>query len=356
MPRTNSAVLSHCPDCGPVSRREFIRSTAGAAALVGAASTGLVLPASAPAAGAASAAASPASSETLVARLYGTLSEEQRKAICFPFDHELRLKVDNNWQITPKSIGDVLNPDQRALVKEIFMGVHSEEYAQKVYDQVEHDGGGKGSFNKECAVALFGEPDPSGSGEKSKFEFVLTGRHCTRRCDGNSVAGAAFGGPIFYGHAAQGFNEPATHPGNAYWFQAVRANEVFQALDGKQRNLALRTDPRKEQGTSTVALSGKKQGLAGVPLTELAADQKDLVRKVMADLLAPFRKADAGEAMKLIEAAGFDHLHMAFYKNMDIGQDGVWDVWQIEGPGMLWYFRGAPHVHTWVNIREPAGT
>jgi hypothetical protein len=29
----------------------------------------------------------------------------------------------------------------------------------------------------------------------------------------------------------------------------------------------------------------------------------------------------------------------------------VWDVWQIEGPNMLWYFRGAPHVHCWVNIR-----
>ena len=43
---------------------------------------------------------------------------------------------------------------------------------------------------------------------------------------------------------------------------------------------------------------------------------------------------------------------MAFYKNMDIGQDGVWDVWQIEGPGMLWYFRGAPHVHTWAWIGE----
>ena len=78
------------------------------------------------------------------------------------------------------------------------------------------------------------------------------------------------------------------------------------------------------------------------------------MRKVMADLLAPFRKADADEALKLIEAGGFDNLHMAFYKNMDIGNDGVWDVWQIEGPNMLWYFRGAPHVHTWVHVREPA--
>ncbi len=40
-----------------------------------------------------------------------------------------------------------------------------------------------------------------------------------------------------------------------------------------------------------------------------------------------------------------DNLHMAFYKNMDVGNDGVWDVWQIEGPSMVWYFRGDPHVH-----------
>ena len=128
---------------------------------------------------------------------------------------------------------------------------------------------------------------------------------------------------------------------------------MFKALDGKQRGLALRDDPRKEEGEKTVSLRNSKQGLEGVPVGELSHDQKDLVRKVLADLLAPFRKPDADEALKLIEAGGFDDLHMAFYKNMDIGKDGVWDVWQIEGPHMLWYFRGAPHVHTWVHVREP---
>ena len=37
-------------------------------------------------------------------------------------------------------------------------------------------------------------------------------------------------------------------------------------------------------------------------MTELSRDQKDLVKKVMADLLAPFRQADSKEAMKLIDA------------------------------------------------------
>jgi hypothetical protein len=58
--------------------------------------------------------------------------------------------------------------------------------------------------------------------------------------------------------------------------------------------------------------------------------------------------------MKLIRKHGFDKLHFSFYSNEDIGADGVWDVWQIEGPTSVWYFRGQSHVHTWVHIRESA--
>jgi hypothetical protein len=277
-----------------------------------------------------------------VTTLYKSLSEEQRTKLCFPFEHPLRLKVDANWMINQPQ-KKLLKADQQAMVREIFNGLHSPEYAERVMQQVKDDG--DGDFEAETSVALFGEP---GSG---KFEFVLTGRHCTRRCDGDSVEGAVFGGPIFYGHAAESFNEAPDHPGNAYWYQAKRANEVFQMLDGKQRELALRDDPRKERQTRTVELTGKTQGLPGIPMTELSSDQKEHVRKVIADVLAPFRKEDVDEALKAIDAAGFDHLHMAFYKNMDIGNDGVWDVWQIEGPKMVWYFRGKPHVHTWVNIK-----
>jgi hypothetical protein len=289
---------------------------------------------------------SPPASETLVTSLYKSLTEVQKQAVTFPFDHPLRSKVDNNWQITDKKLGQFFTPDQQAMVRELFMGLHSPEYAERVMKQVEHDSGKAGLGG--CAIALFGEP---GTG---KFEFVLTGRHVTRRCDGNSVEGAAFGGPIFYGHAAMSDNEAADHPGNVYWYQAVRANHVFKMLDGKQRELALLAEPREEQGTATVKLTGQRTGLPGIPVNELSRDQKEEVRKVMADVLAPFRKVDADEALKLVENNGFDDLHMAFYKNHDIGHDGVWDVWQIEGPAMVWYFRGAPHVHTWVHIRERA--
>ena len=337
--------LSDPCDCAhhfnEISRRKFIRTSLGTAAIAAGGMLPLLEPIlrSAP---------SPKSaSETLVASLYKTLTDEQRTAVCFPFDHPLRSKVDNNWNITKPTLAGFYNKDQQAMIREIFFKLHSPEYAERVFKQVEQDSG-KDGFGG-CSIALFGQPDAE------KFEFVLTGRHCTRRCDGNSVEGAAFGGPIFYGHAAESFNEKADHPGNAYWYQAVRANEVFKMLDGKQRDLALLDEGgREEKSTETVKLSGKRTGLPGIPVRDLSRDQKDLVRKVMADVLAPFRKEDSEEAMKLVELNGFDNLHMSFYKKNDIGNDGVWDVWQIEGPAMVWYFRGAPHVHTWVHIREQA--
>lgn len=337
---TSPSPISGCDCESSLTRRRFLKASAASLVVAAAGIPGLA--AKSPKLTKAGA----GTSETLVTTFYKTLTDEQRKAVAFPFEHPLRNKVDNNWNITEQTLGKFYSADQQAMVREIFNSLHSPEYAETVFKQVEHDSAKEG-FGA-CSVALFGEP---GSG---KFEFVLTGRHCTRRCDGDSVEGAAFGGPIFYGHAAKGFNEKPDHPGNVYWFQAQRANHVFQMLNGKQREMALLGEAREEQGTATVKLTGKKTGLPGIPMTELTRDQKNEVRNVMASLLAPFRKADAQEAMKLVEANGFDHLHMAFYKNHDVGKDGVWDVWQIEGPAMLWYFRGDPHVHTWVHIRKSA--
>ena len=161
----------------------------------------------------------------------------------------------------------------------------------------------------------------------------------------------AFGGPIFYGHAAKSFHEKADHPGNAYWFQAKRANELYQALDAKHRKVALLDKrSRGERGNKTIQTKGSTKGLEGLPVSELAGDQKALFQKVLGDLLAPFRQKDADEAMKLIKANDMNKLHLSYYKIENIGEDEIWDVWQVEGPKMVWYFRGKPHVHVWANI------
>jgi len=332
------------PIANDMTRRGFLKTTTTGIAAASALTPVLAHPVSAM-----TTAAKKPTSETLVTQFFKTLTGAQKKLMTFSFDDPLRLAVNNNWHVTKATVAATFSADQQAMIRDIFMGLHSEEYAKKVMAQVEHDNrqaNRKGGFDG-CSVAMFGQP---GSG---KFEFVLAGRHVTRRCDGDSVAGAAFGGPIFYGHAASGFNEKPDHRGNIYWYQARRANELFQALDGKQQKLALRNDARPERRQQTVQLRGKKAALHGVPVADFSADQKILARKVMADVLAPFRKTDVQECMKLIEAQ-FDQLHFAYYQNLDIGNDRVWDVWQVEGPSMVWYFRGIPHVHTWVNIRKPA--
>lgn len=332
-----SDLSKRCPDCEGISRRTFLKG-AGAAAAAAAAGA----PLWATARPSAAAAGSSASTDTLITQFYKSLTDQQKSAICFGWDHPKRLMISNNWHIVPQTIGKFLTPEQQDLTRQIFNASHSEEWIPKRLKQLQDDGQGILNYN----VALFGEP---GTG---KFEWVFTGRHLTMRQDGDSEPGVAFGGPIFYGHAAQGFNEKADHPGNVYWYQALRANEVFKALDGKQRATALVDGPVPEE-TPKLLLSRKAEQRAGIPVEALSRDQQELIEKVLADLMAPMNKKDQAEARRYITAnGGVKSLHMAFYKQDDIGNDGVWDVWRLEGPAMTWYFRGSPHVHTWVYISE----
>ena len=56
----------------------------------------------------------------------------------------------------------------------------------------------------------------------------------------------------------------------------------------------------------------------------------------------------------LQKQGGLDACSLAFYAQGDIGDDEVWDNWRLEGPSFVWYFRGTPHVHVWVNVASDA--
>src|SRR5262245_57077072 len=99
--------MSHirpCPDCdssSDYSRREFLRSAGAAALAVGAApllAHAIDIP-------------SGSTPETVAKLLYESLSDEQRKVICFDWDFTepkrglLRTRISNNWNITEPHIG-----------------------------------------------------------------------------------------------------------------------------------------------------------------------------------------------------------------------------------------------------------
>lgn len=67
-------------------------------------------------------------------------------------------------------------------------------------------------------------------------------------------------------------------------------------------------------------------------------------------LLAPYHESHVEETLGVLDAGGFDRLHMSFYKSDDLGDDGEWDIWRMEGPTFVWHLRAALHVHAYVNV------
>jgi len=334
-----------CPDCESgfesLTRRTFLK-TAGVAAV--AASS---MPVWAQGKEAATAAETP---ESVVKLLFESMSDKQKQTVCFDWDYKdpkrglLRTRVSNNWHITdPEINADFYTNDQRAMIRHIFEGIIQPDWHARIDKQLKDDAGGRG-FGVKQNIAIFGKP-----GDK-QFEFVMTGRHMTLRCDGNTTEHVAFGGPIFYGHAASGFDEAPNHPGNVFWHQALAANKVYEMLDTPQRKRAL---VEKLPTEEDVGFRGTAGGFPGLPVADMSSDQKTLVQDVLKKLIDPYRQCDRDEVVSCLKTqGGLDKCSLAFYREGDLGGDQVWDCWRLEGPAFVWYFRGAPHVHVWVNVAD----
>lgn len=315
----------NCPDCQCVDRRDFVKL--GGAALAGAAAPALFDGRFAHAGPSPSSAA-----ETVVGELYASLTDQQRTAICRPFDHPDRSRISANWHVTKTTIEKNFTAKQQKMIDQIVRNITTEDGYERFQTQMDEDDAGMGSYS----IAIFGEP---GAG---KFQWELTGRHTTMRADGDSVDKAAFGGPIVYGHGEENPQQ------NLFYYQTKKANEVFQSLDAKQAQAALL---KKAPQENAVQLQGPQGKFPGIAVSELADDQKELVEATLKVLLAPYRQEDVDEAMAVLKkGGGLDELNMAFYQEEDLEDDKVWDIWRVEGPSLVWHFRGAPHVHAYINI------
>ena len=70
-------------------------------------------------------------------------------------------------------------------------------------------------------------------------------------------------------------------------------------------------------------------------------------------LVEPYRQSDRDEVDAMPQVARRPRAcHLAYYAQQDIGNDNVWDIWRLEGPSFVWHYRGAPHVHVWVNVAD----
>jgi hypothetical protein len=334
-----------CPDCDGVDRRSFLKAVAASAAALPLFAEPIVH------------AAPPtrtSAAETALSALFRTLTDAQKREVCFDWNHTqtagnaprglLRTHVSNNWQITPPVVAsDFFTRDQQTIIYDIYRGIIHPDWHGRVTRQLREDNGGR-AWGTAQSIAIFGQPG------SDQFEFVMTGRHMTIRCDGNTTPHVAFGGPIFYGHAANGFDETPGHPGNIFWEQARRANFIYRVLDERQRMRAL---VERRPAEAAVAFRGAQGGFSGLPVADMTSDQKDELRSVLNCLLEPYRQEDRDDALACLRAqGGLDRCSLAFYRDGDLGDDAEWDNWRLEGPSFVWYYRGEPHVHVWVNIAD----
>jgi len=179
---------------------------------------------------------------------------------------------------------------------------------------------------------------------------VFTGHHLTVRCDGNSEPGAAFGGPMYYGHSPSGYDVK-----NAFYYQTKSVLSVFDALDGEQRKQAVIVGHLPGEQYASVRFRPAGEAKPGVALGALSKDQQQLVEQVMRDVLSPYRKEDADEVMEIVQAnGGREKIHLAFYQDAGASDKQPWHFWRLEGPGFVWNYRVLPHVHTFVNISKQA--
>lgn len=326
-----------CPECEDLDRRDFFRVVGGTA--VGLAALGTV-PAVARAddtTKTAEKAAKPA--EALIRELYTGLSSDQKKDAVFDWDHgkdkglPTRLGMYN--RPIGKTISQVYTKPQQELLERIMKSICSDDDG---YRRLSRGGtwDGSGSFLG-IGANIYGEP-----ADGKKFALVFAGHHLTVRCDGNSEEGAAFGGPMYYGHSPNGYSEK-----NVFNYQTRSVVSLFDALSAEQQKKAI-VKGNSGEGAGSVRFRKEHPGLG---IKDLTKDQMTLVEKAMRDILSPYRKEDADEVMQIIKTnGGMEKIHIAFYEDAAQNDRQRWHFWRLEGHGFVWNYRVLPHVHTYVNI------
>jgi len=202
----------------------------------------------------------------------------------------------------------------------------------------------------------------SGDPASPPDQIILAGVDLNLRLGGKSREGAAFGGPQIYGD--QGGNEIAGLPGNVYRDQFLLGQRLLRSLDeGRRKHALVEEAPVQTQ----IELQGRHGSFPGIPVADLAPESKALARDVVERILATYHPDDVAYARECLEAnGGVNGLSVSYYQHGEDGDIPEAQVFRLEGPAAVFYFRGYPHVHAFMNIAmdgdsplsvgEPLGT
>jgi hypothetical protein len=279
--------------------------------------------------------------DALAGRVFAMLSEDARRRACIAFDDPLRQCHNRGLGMGGLSINATsVDWDTRCALTDLLHAGLSEQGRLRLARQDVTRWGGVNTMQ----LLICGDP---GTGP---YQIVLSGVHLNLRLGGDGSDGVAFGGPQVYGD--QHGNEVHGLPGNVYRYQMEAAHRLIAALTPAER-AAVRVPVAPAQ--VNIGLQGRAGRFDGVPVGDLAADERALAREIVAGILSTYSDDAASYAWQCLERnGGVDALRFADYDEDFSGSrragDAPSQIFRLEGPAAVFHFRGEPHVHAFVNI------
>jgi hypothetical protein len=280
---------------------------------------------------------SPASVDELAQRLFASLEPETRAEVCVEYDHPLRQYHNRGiWGGGLSIYADRFTREQRGLLTDLLYAGLSEQGRERVPNEFYVQFGGVQLMN----VLLCGDPS------SPPYQLILSGPHLNLRLGGKSREGVAFGGPQVYGD--QRGDERHGLPGNIYRFQLQISQRLFRNLaPSQQKETLLETAPIQTQ----IELLGRAGTFPGTPVASFTPESRSIVRELVDAILSTYRPSDVAYAWDCIEQnGGLDALFLSYYADGEVEKSGEYQIFRLEGPAAVFYFRGAPHVHAFVNV------
>ena len=293
-----------------------------------------------------------ASVDMLAQVLYTSLDPEQRAETCVSYDHPLRQYHNRGvWGGGRRILGGFTR-EQRGILTDLLYAGLSDAGRDRVPEEYFTRLPGVHSMH----VLICGDPTAP------PYQIILTGAHLNLRVGGKTREGAAFGGPQVYGD--QRGNERTGLPGNVYRDQFVVAQRLLQGLDsGRRKQALLEEAPVQTQ----IELQGRHGTFAGIPVADLGPVGKGFAYDLVETIFSTYPQDDVAYAREcLVANGGVDGLFLSYYQHGEDGDIPEGQVFRLEGPSAVLYFRGYPHVHAFINVAmdgdsplsvgEPLGT
>jgi hypothetical protein len=290
--------------------------------------------------------------ETLRA-LAGSLTPGQRERIVLPADHPSREVTNTLTFLERPHLGTLLSAGQQDLVARLVHSMLSERGQRAFAGTLAVEGKLEGS-----TLAIYGRP------EDGDAQATVIGGHVHVR-GGAGRSGAPLGGGVAYGH--QVGNHRWRVAGNSFAYHGDAANELFAALPPDVRPRAIVAETPHELTLQPQDVGGRFDGLA---LRHAGEGAAEAATRVVDTVLGLYPEAARRGARDAIDShGGSASLHVAFYADKGFYEDmqpwstldpperesrgaPYWQVWRLEGPGVVIHFQGHPHVHAYVHIVE----